>query len=96
MQPQGHVQFLLHHLDFGLGVQEAIDVPRWFHAQDRIVLVEHGTPRATIQALRGLGHEIQPAGLFYFGGAQAVQVHPRSGVYLGGSDPRKDGAALAY
>ena len=96
MQPQGHVQFLLHHLDFGLGVQEAIDVPRWFHAQGQIVLIEHGTPRATIDALRALGHDVQPAGLRYFGGAQAIEVDPRSGVYLGGSDPRKDGAALAY
>jgi gamma-glutamyltranspeptidase/glutathione hydrolase len=96
MQPQGHVQLLLHHLDFGLGIQEAIDVPRWFHAQGKVVLIEHGTPRATIQALRALGHEIHPAGLRYFGGAQAVEVDPRSGVYLGGSDPRKDGAALAY
>jgi len=96
MQPQGHVQFLLHHLDFGLGIQEAIDVPRWFHAQGRIVLVEHGTPHSTIDALRALGHEIQPAGLRYFGGAQAIEVDPRSGVYVGGSDPRKDGAALAW
>ncbi len=96
MQPQGHLQFLLHHLDFGLGIQEAIDVPRWFHAQDAIVLVEHGTPRATIDALRALGHEVHPAGLRFFGGAQAVQVDSRSGVYLGASDPRKDGAALAY
>ncbi len=96
MQPQGHVQLLLHHLDFGLGIQEAVDVPRWFHAQGRIVLVEHGTPRATIEALRGLGHEVHPAGLRFFGGAQVVQVHPETGVYLGASDPRKDGAALGY
>jgi gamma-glutamyltranspeptidase/glutathione hydrolase len=96
MQPQGHVQFLLHHLDFGLGIQEAIDVPRWFHAQGKIVLIEHGTPRATIEALRALGHEVHPAGLRYFGGAQAIAVDAQSGVYLGASDPRKDGAALGY
>jgi gamma-glutamyltranspeptidase/glutathione hydrolase len=96
MQPQGHVQLLLHHLDFGLGIQEAIDVPRWFHARGRVVLLEHGTPRATIEALRALGHEVHPAGLRYFGGAQAVGPHPETGVYLGASDPRKDGAALGY
>lgn len=43
-----------------------------------------------------LGHVVHPAGLRFFGGAQAVQVDSRSGVYLGASDPRKDGAALAY
>jgi gamma-glutamyltranspeptidase/glutathione hydrolase len=96
MQPQGHVQFLLHHLDFGLEVQEAIDVPRFFHAQGRTVLFEHGTPRATLDALRALGHDVHPAGLRVFGGAQVIQIAPGSGVYVGGSDPRKDGAALGY
>jgi gamma-glutamyltranspeptidase/glutathione hydrolase len=56
--------------------------------------MEHGTPRATLDVLRALGHEVQPAGLRYFG-AQAVQ-DPKPGVYLGASDPRKDGAVLAY
>ncbi len=96
MQPQGHVQFLLAHLEFGLDIQQANDLPRWFHHQGRMLLVEHGTPASARESLRARGHQVIPAEGGYFGGAQAVMVHPRTGVYLGSSDPRKDGAALGY
>ena len=96
MQPQGHVQFLLSHFDFGLNIQQANDVPRWRHMRGLRVLLEHGTPRETMEALRRLGHEIDPADGSLFGGAQTIMVHPLTGTYLGGSDPRKDGAALGY
>lgn len=96
MQPQGHVQYLLAHLEFGLDIQQATDVPRWYHHEGRLLLVEHGTPAATRDALRERGHWVFPGGPAYFGGAQAVMRHPATGVYLGASDPRKDGAALGY
>lgn len=96
MQPQGHVQYLLSHLDFGMTIQEANDVPRWQHTVGRTVLMEHGMPRDTMAALERMGHHIIPAAGGDFGGAQAIMVHPETGVYLGASDPRKDGAALGY
>ena len=96
MQPQGHVQYLLSHLDHGMTIQEANDVPRWQHTTGRTVLMEHGMPRDTMAALERMGHQIIPAPGGEFGGAQAIAVHPESGVYLGSSDPRKDGAALGY
>ncbi|HVR28321.1 MAG TPA: gamma-glutamyltransferase [Thermoanaerobaculia bacterium] len=95
-QPQGHVQLLTSLFDFGLGLQEAIDAPRWRHLQGRRVLLEHGTPRATFDALAALGHEVEPASGFAFGGAQAILVDPASGTFIGASDPRKDGCALGY
>lgn len=96
MQPQGHVQFLLSHLDFGMTVQEAADVPRWRHLEGNKILLEHGTPRETMDALRKLGHDVQPAPGGEFGGCQAIMVDPATGTYFGASDPRKDGAALGY
>ena len=96
MQPQGHVQFLLSHLEFGLGIQEAIDAPRWRHTTGTELLVEHGTPRSTIEALRSLGHTVVPSHGSHFGGAQAILVDPETGTYFGASDPRKDGAAMGY
>ena len=96
MQPQGHVQFLLSHLEFGLNIQQANDLPRWRHMRGMRVLMEHGTPWETMQALTRMGHEIDPSGGGSFGGAQTIMVHPVTGTYLGGSDPRKDGAALGY
>ena len=96
MQPQGHVQFLLSHFEFGLNIQEANDLPRWRHTTGLEVLMEHGTPRSTMEALQKMGHTIVPSDGSAFGGAQTIMVHPRTGIYLGGSDPRKDGAALGY
>ncbi len=96
MQPQGHVQFLLAHLDFGLGLQEAVDMPRWRHYSGARVGVEHGTPRATMDGLRALGHDVVPSSGGSYGGAQAILVDPVTGTYVGASDPRKDGAALGY
>ena len=95
-QPQGHVHLLTSLIDFGLGLQEAIDAPRWRHLAGRRVVLEHGTPRATLAALAARGHEAEPAGPFAFGGAQAILVDPATGTYVGGSDPRKDGCALGF
>lgn len=96
MQPQGHVQFLLSHLDFGLTIQEATDTPRWRHIGDTLLLMEHGTPHSTMDALRRLGHNVVPSDGSEFGGAQAILVDPETGTYFGASDPRKDGAAIGY
>jgi gamma-glutamyltranspeptidase/glutathione hydrolase len=95
-QPQGHVQMLTGLLDFGLTPQEAIDAPRWRHTAGRQVLLEHGTPRATFDALAARGHAVEPADGFAFGGAQAILVHSPTGTLVGASDPRKDGCALGY
>jgi gamma-glutamyltranspeptidase/glutathione hydrolase len=96
MQPQGHVQFLLNHLDFEMTIQEAIDTPRFRHTFGLEVSLEHGMPRETMDALRKKGHMIIPSGSEFFGGSQAILVDPATGTFLGASDPRKDGAALGY
>jgi gamma-glutamyltranspeptidase/glutathione hydrolase len=49
------------------------------------------------QALRARGHEVSVEaghGVFAFGGAQLV-LH-QGGHYVAGSDPRKDGGAVAF
>jgi len=96
MQPQGQVQVLLAHLEHGLTMQEAIDLPRWRHMAGREVRLEHGMAHRTARGLAALGHRVRPAGGEEFGGAQAIVVDPGTGTYLGASDPRKDGAALGY
>lgn len=96
MQPQGHVQFLLSHLDHKLPLQEAIDAPRWRHDEGPRIALEYGMPAATRQRLEQWGHVVEMDHGGGFGGAQAVLVDPETGTYFGGSDPRKDGAALGY
>jgi len=96
MQPQGHVQFLLNHLDFGMSIQEALDCPRWRHLEGLEVLLEHGIPRSTQDVLRKMGHKVSPAPESEFGSGQAILIHPETGVYHGASDPRRDGCALGF
>jgi gamma-glutamyltranspeptidase/glutathione hydrolase len=94
MQAQGHVQFLLNHLVFGMDVQQAIDAARFRHIDGLRVALETPIDDGVRTALRALGHEIVPEGPVAFGGAQAI-VRLREG-YAAGSDPRKDGMAIGW
>jgi len=91
-QPFGHVQLVVNMIDYGLDVQEAIDLPRFFHMGNALV-VERGVPRATAEALAKMGHRVYAAGA-PLGGGQAVWIDRGRGVLVGGSDPRKDGCAM--
>ncbi|QEH32707.1 Putative gamma-glutamyltransferase YwrD [Aquisphaera giovannonii] len=108
MQAQGHVQVLCNMIDFGMDVQEAGDAPRFRHfgsteptgqpAQSGggTVAVESGFPPEAIRALEAKGHRIVLAEPGGFGGYQAIRIDLDRGVLIGGSDPRKDGAAIGY
>jgi gamma-glutamyltranspeptidase/glutathione hydrolase len=41
------------------------------------------------------GHKVTPA-FDAWGGYQGVLIDPKSGVLMGGSDPRKDGLAIGW
>ena len=91
MQAQGHVQFLLGLLVFGLDVQQAIDAARFRHLDGARVALEAPIGDGVRAALRALGHEIADERQTAFGGAQAIIRLARG--YAAGSDPRKDGYA---
>jgi gamma-glutamyltranspeptidase / glutathione hydrolase len=98
MQPQGHVQVLSNLVDFGMNPQEALDAPRLRVRHGTRVAVEANVGEATIEGLRRRGHEVRvdPPLTMSFGGAQAIMIDPESGVLSAASEPRKDGAAVAY
>ncbi|MDR6213130.1 gamma-glutamyltransferase family protein [Paracidovorax wautersii] len=97
MQSQGHTQMALRVLRYGQNPQAAADAPRWRVTGGKGVAVEPGFDPAVVQALRAMGHEVtveEGNGVFAFGGAQLVL---RDGDhYVAGSDPRKDGHAVAF
>ncbi len=95
MQPQGHAQLLANLLDYGMGSQEAVDYPRHFHDEGSLLL-EGRVPESEVARLREMGHrvEVGPDYAIQTGGAQLVRLLD-SGVRACGSDPRKDGCALA-
>jgi gamma-glutamyltranspeptidase/glutathione hydrolase len=109
MQPQGHFQVLVNLVDLGMMPQQALDMPRWMlagpdaglGAQEAggLVFIEEGWSHATLAELTRRGHRLAPVdgfGRVSFGGGQVIMRDPTTGVLIGGSDPRKDGAAIGW
>ena len=95
MQPQGHAQLLVNLIDYGMNPQQAVDHPRHFHSEGTL-LVKNRLPETTIERLRDMGHEVEVGAAYGIpaGGAQLIR-RQENGVLAAGSDPRKDGCALA-
>jgi gamma-glutamyltranspeptidase/glutathione hydrolase len=93
-QPMGQTLFLSNHFDYGLDIQESIDLPRIFPRLGR-VQAERGIPANVIADLIKMGHAIDMIDKPH-GGGQAIYIDHKRGVLIGGSDPRKDGMALGY
>jgi len=95
MQPQGHAQLLINLLDYGMDPQKAVEHPRHRH-ENGVLLIEGRVPEEEIARLRGWGHrvEVKEGFMIPAGGAQLIRILD-SGVRACGSDPRKDGCALA-
>jgi gamma-glutamyltranspeptidase/glutathione hydrolase len=104
MQPQGQAQIMLDRIDYGLGLQEAGDSPRWHHEGSSeptgeeqhgigTLHLESGVPEATKRGLAALGWSFGPSD-GSFGGYQAIERLP--GRYGAATEMRKDGVALAY
>ena len=94
MQAQGHAQFVINHLVFGMDVQRAQDVARFRHTDSTRVIVESAIPDSVISGLGALGHLVTFGRPDQFGGSQAIIKLARG--YVAGSDPRKDGHAAGY
>jgi gamma-glutamyltranspeptidase/glutathione hydrolase len=91
-QPVGQTQVFQNIVDFGLDVQEAIDMPRGLRTPQGFE-AERGFPNATLAGLIARGHPVRMADMAW-GGAQAILRE--DGAWHAGSEPRKDGCALAY
>jgi gamma-glutamyltranspeptidase / glutathione hydrolase len=95
MQPQGHVQMMVRIFDHHQNPQTALDGPRWRVEARRKVVLEPGFPPQVADELQAMGHHIEtaPARTVAHGGGQAILRLPQG--YLGASDPRRDGQAVA-
>lgn len=96
MQPQGHVQVLSNMVDFGMNIQEALEAPRFRCLGGLEVAIEHGVPDEVLDDLRSKDHEVARSGGYEgFGGGQGIVRLPE-GVYMAGSDYRRDGCAVGF
>jgi oxamate amidohydrolase len=102
-QPQTLTAITTRVIDYGMGVQEAIEAPRWLYGQtwalpELALYLEGRFPEAVLRALEERGHRVRslPAWDERVGQAQAIRIDPRTGVREGGADPRADGLAIGY
>jgi gamma-glutamyltranspeptidase/glutathione hydrolase len=90
---------LVNVLDYGMGIQAAIDAPR-IHSEANLyeVFLEDRVPEAVREELARMGHEIvvRPPYSDGFALVQGILVDPETGLKFGGSDPRTHGGARGY
>jgi len=103
-QPQIHLQTYVAMIDHGLDIQEALEAPRFLSGRFAIgeardtLHMEARFPPGTIDALERRGHLLNRWGDWNetAGHAHGIVIDPASGLRIGGSDPRSDGAAIGY
>lgn len=110
MQPQGHVQVLSAMCDHGLDPQAALNQPRFClrgvsselgpeSVEQATLLLEEGLPQTIIAELQAMGHPckvVRGWDRVVFGRGQIICRDPETGVLVGGTEPRSDGAVLAW
>ncbi|OWK36242.1 gamma-glutamyltransferase [Fimbriiglobus ruber] len=106
MQPQGQVEVLVNLLDFGMDVQAAGEAPRIEHIGSATptgrpargvgtIQAEGGIPEAVVEELTKRGHQVRRVAR-NGGGYQGIWIDPATGTLRGGTEARKDGAAVGY
>jgi gamma-glutamyltranspeptidase/glutathione hydrolase len=100
-QPQTQAALVTRILDRGLGVQAAVEAPRWLLGRtwgdtSRSLRLEARMGDGVAASLRARGHDIQMVEPWsdLMGHAHVIRLD-RDGL-TGGSDPRADGAALGW
>ena len=107
-QVQTNLQLLTHVIHFNMTPQEAVEAPRWRsmqnpmestvpHTCDDLLQLEGRFNVSAREGLAARGHALDM--LEDWGGpgnAQFISVDRETGAMAGGSDPRRDGYAIAY
>jgi gamma-glutamyltranspeptidase len=103
-QPQIQLQLYTAMIDYGLDMQEALELPRFLsgrfslgEARDTLYM-ESRFPADTIATLAQRGHTVHRWGAWneQAGHAHGIAIGPEGRMLSGGSDPRSDGAAIGY
>ncbi len=89
------LNIILAFVDYKMGVQQAVDMPRFHHQwmPDRIRMEALGFSPDTLALLRARGHEIELRN--QWGDAHSIAV-AADGTLLGAADPRLGGKAVGF
>ncbi len=101
-QPQTQAAVFTRHVTYGQDLQAAVTAPRWLLGKTwgettTTLKLEDRFDPALVSALQEAGHEVEMIAPYsdLAGHAGAVVMHPH-GLCEAASDPRADGAALAF
>ena len=105
----GQLQFqvFLNVVEFGMGMQDAIEAVRMqlvakpdFYKPELVSpRFESRLPSETRKALEAKGHHVQVMKEEFeqdLGGMQGIVINQQTGVLKGGADPRRGGSSLGY
>jgi gamma-glutamyltranspeptidase/glutathione hydrolase len=86
---------VLNIVDFGMGIQQAVDAPRMHHQwlPDRVSVEADGATEQTLEKLRAMGHEVRMGGRQ--GSVHAIMIDPTTGARVGAPDRRDSDAGAA-
>ena len=102
---QTQFQVLLNLLDFGMGIQEAIEAPRlsldadpnFYRAGSEITVnVEGRVAEETLRRLEEMGHNVEVTDEWALGSMQGIVMDPETGTMTAGADPRRTGYAVGW
>ncbi len=91
------MQVIINVIDHGMDIQQAIDWPRVHHQwmPDQITYEPYGLSPDVMKRLTEMGHTFTDRPR-YMGDAEGVMIEDKTGIRLGGSDPRPDGKSVGY
>src|SRR5262245_30799132 len=95
-------QVIINIIDHGMDIQQAIDWPRLHHQwmPDQIKYEPFGLAPDVMKRLEEMGHKFSDTpdsdGGRYMGDVEGVMIEDKTGIRLGGSDPRRDGKSIGY
>jgi gamma-glutamyltranspeptidase / glutathione hydrolase len=92
------IQQISNVVDFGMGIQQAVNAPRIHHQHlpDRIQYEPGALRPEIVEALRAMGHQLQERSRdSYMGDVHAI-LRLSDGRLAGASDPRRGGAAAGF
>jgi len=107
MQPQAMRRSSVNLVDFGMNLQEAGDVIRMHHTGSSeptgtpmvhggVLHIEDGLPEPVLAELKRRGHRMEHEAVGAYGGYQAIWRDPRTGVYSGATERRKEWLRTRY
>lgn len=91
--PQAIAQTIVHCIDFGLSISEAIAAPRIAVTQSRRIDLSNRIPRFVEAELQGRGYEtLRSFQSYAFAGVHGIRIE--NGKATGAADPGRDGMAM--